>query len=62
MEMWDVPFDTNSNNIHIAFDSDFSLHFSGFKLNFWFKSSSYDYSDVVEALEAILNQLLAIIR
>ena len=62
MEMWDVPFDTNTNNIHIAFDSDFSLNFSGFVLNFWFKTSSYDYADVQEALDAVLNQFLAIIR
>ena len=27
--MWDVPFDTNSNKIYIAFDSDQSYHFKG---------------------------------
>ena len=29
LEMWDVPFDTNSNKIYIAFDSDQSYHFKG---------------------------------
>ena len=29
LEMWDVPFDTNSNKIYIAFDTDQSYHFKG---------------------------------
>ena len=62
MELWDVPFDTNTNHINIAFDTDVSQEFIGFKLNFWFKSTSYDYALIDDALQLILDQLLAIIR
>ena len=62
MELWDVPFDTNTNHINIAFDSDSSFEFVGFRLNFWFKSSSYDYAVVTDALDLIRDQQLAIIK
>ena len=62
MELWDVPFDTNTNHINIAFDSDHSFQFVGFKLNYWFKSSSYDYAVVTDALDLIRDQQLAIIK
>ena len=62
MEMWDVPFDTNSNHIHIAFDTDYSFQFSGFALRYWFESTHYQYAKLEEALELVTSGLLAIIR
>ena len=62
LEMWDVPFDTNSNKIYIAFDSDQSYHFKGFKLNYWFESITHELGSFRQALFYLRDQLLADVR
>ena len=62
LEIWDVPFDTNSNLIYIAFDSDQSYHFRGFKLNFWFEKTKTKLNSFREGINFLKDQLLAIVR
>ena len=62
LEMWDVPFDTNSNKIYIAFDTDQSYHFKGFKLNYWFESIIHELGSFRQALFYLRDQLLADVR
>merc|ERR1711990_1424096 len=62
LEIWDVPFDTNSNQIFIAFDSDQSYNFRGFKLNFWFEKTKTKVNSFREGINYLKDQLLAIVR
>ena len=62
LEMWDVPFDTNSDKVFVAFDTDQSYHFRGFKLDFWFEKTNTKLNSYRDGVNFLKNQLLAVIR
>jgi hypothetical protein len=62
MLMWDEPYETNNHKIFIAFDSDQSLTFSGFKLDWTTEILKFDLTNVYDALIYIKNQMMWIVN
>lgn len=64
MEMWDVPYDSHSNQILVAFDTDRDMDsFAGFELQ-WTATEVYDadFRNYRESLEWLSDKLMAIVN
>lgn len=62
MLIWDEPFNTHSYRVHIAFDTDQSFQFNGFKLDWSTEILTYNLNDLNDAMNYIQQQMIYTVK